>query len=584
MVCAGVGLPSRMQAQSNPNLVVVNYTTNNASALHPGFAGFTTELLGGGVEFGDTNMQRLAQELSPGWLLYPAGTTGDAFNWATGLTEQSWVDQITAKGNPIAANLAQGTYQALRGKGGVRFTEFAKLATNVGGAQIIVCVNAFTDTPQSAGALAQFAASNHIAVAVWELCNEPYLFKGATNFFLSGSDYATKMKPYRDAIKAADPNAVVAVFFSDPGLPGTSWDSALANYPDRYWDAVVYHHYPRLPSGGSFAELMALDNGCLYSNTTRFVTNHLVTDNGPTVQFLITEFSANLGNGDGTQNPPTSTLYGGIYCAEYVMRLSSVPRMSFAGSYQLVNGSGVDLTNRYWNAVLKAATNGYVTNTIGLPFGYFLSAQGTAEGVAYGALNRSAAAYPTTVSTNGPTVSMDITASLQISAVYAQAYQGADGRSRYLLLTNKGSNAVPVQITEDGSALTNQFTETFVTGPDPAQVNTNPPHNNIVMQTNSAANPITLPPYSVVRLQWTPTVPASGGPGVEAPRLAAVVLGGDVVIDLTGTPGATYVLQQSQNLKNWADVQTLSTSATGAAPAFTPTAGATKKFYRAISR
>jgi hypothetical protein len=48
---------------------------------------------------------------------------------------------------------------------------------------------------------------------VWELSNEPYLFP---TFFATGADYIAKMKPYRDAIKAADPNAIVSIFFADP--------------------------------------------------------------------------------------------------------------------------------------------------------------------------------------------------------------------------------------------------------------------------------------------------------------------------------------------------------------------------------
>jgi len=110
-----------------------------------------------------------------------------------------------------------------------------------------------------------------------------------------------------------------------------------------------------------------------------------------------------------------------------------------------VDGSGVDTTNQFWNAVTKAASGGYVTNTVGLPFGYFLSAQGCGEAVAYWALNRATAVYATTVGTNGPVVPMDTNGISTMPAVYAQAYQGGNGR-RYLLLTNKGSNAVPVQI------------------------------------------------------------------------------------------------------------------------------------------
>ena len=60
------------------------------------------------------------------------------------------------------------------GKGGASFSDFAALAAAVGGAKIIVSVNAYTDTPQSAGAFAKYALTNHIPVAVWELANEPY--------------------------------------------------------------------------------------------------------------------------------------------------------------------------------------------------------------------------------------------------------------------------------------------------------------------------------------------------------------------------------------------------------------------------
>jgi hypothetical protein len=72
----------------------------------------------------------------------------------------------------------------------------------------------------------------------------------------------------------------------------------------------------------------------------------------------------------------------------------------YAGSYQLVNPSGVDTTNDFRNALTHAAANNIVTNTVGLPFGYFLSAQGSAEAVAFWAINRSSAVYATTVSNN----------------------------------------------------------------------------------------------------------------------------------------------------------------------------------------
>jgi hypothetical protein len=566
----GLGLVPQIRAQTNTNVVLVAFTTLNSTPLNAGFAGFTTEVLGTGVEFGDTNMQRLATTLSPGWVLFPGGTTADAFDWSTGLTVQSWVDQLGAFGDTTASNLSQGTYEALIGKGGAWFTNFAGMAENIGGARIIVCINAFTDTTNSAGGFAQFALSNHIPVAVWELCNEPYLFQGTNNFFANGADYANKMKPYRDAIKAADSNAVVAVFFTDPGLPGPAWNKALGKYTNQYWDAVAYHHYPRLPTNSSFADLMALDNGILLSNAISYVTNDLMTNNRANVTYLLTEMGPTLGNGDGTQNLPTSTLYAGIYASEYVMRLSTIPQMSFAGSYQLINPAGVDETNKYRNAVTTAAAGHYVTNTIGLPFGYFLSAQGTAEGVAYWALNRSTAVCPTTVGATGPIVPTDTSGAGTMPAVYAQAYQGGNGK-RYVLLTNKGSNAVPVQITQDGVLLSNQFLETFVTASDPSVVNANPPRNNVAIQTSNATNLITVPEYSVMRLEWTVF-------NVPQPVLGIASPPPGFGLQWTGLTNVTYAVEATTNFGMWATLGKVSNTVTNFS--FTDVNTETLRFYR----
>ncbi len=564
-----------IQAQSNTN-VVVAFVTTNSTPLNVGFAGFTTELLGRGEEYGDTNMQRFAAMLSPGWLLFPAGTTGDAFNWQTGLTDTNWVNAIGMTENPgnNASNLTATTVQALLGKGGVWFTNFAGLADNLGGAKIIVCINGFTDTnPADAGAFAAFALSNHIHVSAWELCNEPYLFQGSNNFFPSGADYANDMLPYNNAIKAADSNAVVAVFFSDPARPGMSWDNALKRYgaTNQYWNAVVYHYYPELPTNAPIDDLMALDNGILFSNSALYVTNVLMQDSASNTTFLLTEMNPNLGNGDGGQNLPTSSLYGGIYDTEYIMRLSTCPSVSFAGSYQLVDGSGVDTTNDFWNAVTTAAADGYVTNTVGLPFGYFLSAQGSAQAVAYWAINRSTAVYATTVGTNCPVVPMDTNGLTSMPSIYALAYQGDNGR-RYVVLTNKGSNAVPVQITQDGTNLMNPLLETFVTGADPSAVNSNPPTNNIVIQSMIATNPMTIPGYSVVRLEWS-VFP------VPPPVLSLAVTHAAQNLQWVGLTNVVYNVEGATNLlDNWTAFGRITGAVTNFA--FTNWSSTPRQFYR----
>jgi hypothetical protein len=306
-------------------------------------------------------------------------------------------------------------------------------------------------------------------VAAWELCNEPYLFSGAGGFFLNASNYLDLMKPYRDAIKTANSNAAVAIFFSDAGFPNATWDNGLASYTNKYWDMVTYHHYPQVGTNVTFADLVAMDNSVLISQTTNRVVNYLMPKNNSNVTYMVTEYdplSGQTGNGPTTDG----TLYGGIYAAEYAMRMSSLPQVMFIGSHELQDSNGIDLTNDQNAAVITAYDQGRTTNTAGLSFGFYVTAQAAGEAVANWAFIRSKAVYSTTVS-GGPTVA--ISGGETIPAVYAQAYQGGNGK-RYVVLTNKGATNGPVQIVQDGVVLTNQFLETFVTGSDPGATNSSP--------------------------------------------------------------------------------------------------------------
>jgi hypothetical protein len=306
------------------------------------------------------------------------------------------------------------------------------------------------------------------------------------------------MKPFRDAIKTADSNAVVALFFSDAGHPNAAWDNALASYTNQYWDAVTYHHYLSPGSLTNFNDLIALANGVLVSNATSQVTNYLMPRNQTNVVYLITEYDPASGSG----GPLDGTLYGGIYAAEYALRMSTIPQMRFVGTHQILNDAGIDETNNNLNVVNAAYNHGTTTNTAGLNFGFFLSAQAAGEAVANGALYRSIQVYATTT-TGGPTV--PTAGSNSVPAVYAQAYQGGNGK-HYVVLINKCASNLLASIKQDGvtqgNANTNKFLETFVTGADPSLTNSSPPPNNVQIQTQTGRNPITLPPYSVMRVEW----------------------------------------------------------------------------------
>ena len=272
----------------------------------------------------------------------------------------------------------------------------------------------------------------------------------------------------------------------------------LAGYTNKYWDVVTYHQYISPGNLSNFDDLMALANGNLATNTTSYVTNYLMPLNNADVTYIITEQDAASGHG----GPLNGTLYGGIYSAEYALRMSTLPQVKYVASFQLQSAAGIDVTNNNFHAANVAYNNGYTTNTAGLNFGFFLSAQAAGEAVADGALYRSTQVYATTT-TGGPTV--PTAGSNAVPAVYAQAYQGGNGKN-YVVVINKGASNLLASIKQDGvtqgNANTNQFLETFVTGADPSLTNSNPPPNNVQIQTQTGGNPVTIPPYSVLRLEW----------------------------------------------------------------------------------
>jgi len=467
----------------------IDIDTTRTTPLHSNFSGFNDEVVFP-AEFFDYRLENLAAQLSPGWVRYPGGSFSDAFRWQTGLMVPSWAAQF--QGTNIATLLTEAV-PWVNGKGGGSFVDGANRADFLG-AKLIVCVNAFTDTPQSAGQMAAFARANHIPVAVWELANEPYLYK---QFFPTGADYVAMMKPYRDAIKAADPDAVVAVFFMDAGdtTANPAWDQSIVNYPDQYWDAITYHHYPPQSSGG-FSQWMADENAVLASKSSAYVTGYLAPLNPPGTKFLISEFlPSNDGLGTGT-SVTDGTLYGAIYAAEYVMRMSAVPSMLHVGMHALTGTRGVYAATTHYLEVQNAYNEGTTIDTLTLNFGFYTTAQPQGLAVLNGVVQNATQVDATTV-TGGATV--PATGLGQIPALYAQAYTSAIGQQS-VVITNKGAAAQQVTIRVNGTPVSGTLPVQFIAGSDPAAVNTASNPGTVSVQTAVSANPVTVPAYSVVRV------------------------------------------------------------------------------------
>jgi hypothetical protein len=219
---------------STPVPAAIDINTTVTTPISPGFSGVSTDL-GLPIEYWDYRFNALASTIGFGWVRFPGGSSSDIYNWQTGEDEQSWFAQFPASSG-VGGDAT--TMALVAGRGGAKLIDAANRA-NLLGAPLIICVNGYTDTAASAGQLAAFVKANQIQVTAWELSNEPYLY---STFFATAAAYLDAMKPYRDAIKAVDPNAIVAVFVTDQAHPGAAtdpWNVAVAAYANKYWDAIT---------------------------------------------------------------------------------------------------------------------------------------------------------------------------------------------------------------------------------------------------------------------------------------------------------------------------------------------------------
>ena len=488
--------------------------------LQRGFSGVNDDL-GFPVEYWDPVFNALAAQVHYGWIRFPGGASGDAYNWQTGEVPTSWLSQFTE-------NYANGPNADLdllvAGRGGARLEDAAARARLLG-ATLIVCVNAFTDTPASIGRLAEYVRDHHIPVGAWELANEAYLFtetrSGAAPFWTDAADYIAKMRPYAEAIRRVDPDAMLSIF-ADPKAAelGTGkraqWDADIASFvashpSDVYWDALTVHYYPTLDTNLSFNEWIEAETGVLVSKATQIVNHDLQPLSLPRTRVLVTEFDATLPGADGIKQPD-GTLWGGIYATEFIMRLSSLPQVIFVGPDALKHYSGVDynLKNQkeIYDTVTAAAAAHTPLDTVSLDseFGFYLSAQATALSVLDGALERATAVLATKVS-GGPTVAVTGTGKpagctndcTPAPALYAMTYR-RDEDSLALVITNKGGTSVSLTIRMSGAIQRGPFIARFVSNAN-ADATNGPDHpSEVAVQTMQSADQVVVPPFSVLRV------------------------------------------------------------------------------------
>jgi hypothetical protein len=502
------------------NPVIIKIKAQGASPIAPGFSGFNTPQPRNGVEYYDPKFIAAATPLRAGWLRYPAGTASMDFDWTTGHTNTAWMNSLIGGSPPPVAgppaNILTVSAPLTQAKGGVLFSDFAAFASTLK-ANAVVCFNSFTDdNPGSATQMALTAQSYGLNVLEWELGNEAYFYP---LIYPTVADYAASSNSYFNDIVTGAPAATVGLFSggwyagtpncqSPPAPPQPcfpDWDIGLSSVSPQYWNAASTHIYPIVTRQSTQNTMLAL-NGVLAYGSTDYIDSYLIPLVGANTPIFITEL--NCCSQDGSVF--LTYLYNGIFLAEYIARLSTVPNVKAVGVNALYTDNTdyhglIRSVNDYESYLLGqvAANPDFSTDTAtdpNTPFQFYHSAPGLAMEVANLAINSGTQMWPTTV-TGGSTVAISGFSGGRIPAVYAQTYVAANGR-HYLLITNKSSTPQTATIVLNGALVQATMNLVYVSNASPSAANTAQSPNNVQIQTTTSSNPIQLAPYSVTTVWW----------------------------------------------------------------------------------
>jgi len=532
---------------------VVTVNTQTQMLFPTCFSGFNYDLAASPVPYNNTSFQMAVKSFSPGVLRYPGGTISDTFNWRIGGYDLSLDGNAPAwtmnnifrayntevKGVKHWAHECEEKSQICMSKGGLPLADLVNLAKRIGDLKIVICVNTITDTPHSAHDLAYRVAKERMPVTVFSLGNECYSIISPTGkptellglstaeipsnvsgTFISGEDYAEKMIPYYDAIKSGyrdagvnPERAIVAVtgdsikmYDIDPGnhMNKSKWDNGLIHFAKtnargQYWDAVDLHEYvTRAPTLDASIKRC---NSYLVFGADSYINNVWQPYCKPGTKFLFTEYAAN--------DELDGTLYGGLFCAEFAIRLSRLPGVLHVMNHlrRTLDGIYVPDYKTWENKLIEATKSGHKLDLSQVDFRPIISTQIVVQRVANVALNNSDGLFKTTVA-GGPDVPAGFNETVQIPAINAQAYHGKNGRN-YLLLVNKGSGAVSVQLEIDHNDAT-RFKVFRVSGNNPAlrTTITAPEGENeskpdgLEILSSEINGELSLPGYAIARLEW----------------------------------------------------------------------------------
>jgi len=481
--------------ESGPAVVSIDTTHRLPLPSRRHFAGGNMQIMFSGQSYTDPKMRSMLAGLDLGWMRFPAGTMDDAWDWRTGQMKPEWIAKFKNEKEVLYQRFVFAD-EVLRAKGGNTLDDYATLVKTLRtsskgtpGSEVthtIGVVNTFTDTPESAAALALEAEKKGLHVDVWELGNEPFYFK---DFYPTGAAYLKSAEPFAKAIKAAVPSAKVAVYVQR----NDAWLESMASYKTRYWDELYWHPYPGAKDSGDVGEKMAFYNTFLADTTNRWVDQDVVKLFGSDMQMEISEYG--IGAMRGSQ-------YAAVFLAEFMLRFSSDPHVTQAGMHILVGRQGngdnaIALTNDHTDELVAAAKIGKTIDTTKLDFGFYYTPYGLEMQLVDPVIGTSDAVFPTLV-TGGASVDAG---TVRIGAVYAQAFRSAGGEN-HLLLTNKCGTPQTVQVIMDGKLAHATFHARSTSSLNPEAENSPLKQEEVKIIPSTFRDTLVVPPYGVMDAVW----------------------------------------------------------------------------------
>ncbi|REE00163.1 fibronectin type III domain-containing protein [Marinoscillum furvescens] len=457
----------------------INLSDEGGHALIKGASGFNVRIADKVWSYTHPDFIAAVDSMKPGWLRYFSGTMGDAFNAATGLYDYDYAWQFDHQKQYLNG------YAFTHVKGPHTVADLYQVLGRVGG-KLVVTINGFTETPEIAAELARFCKNNHIEVEAWQFCNEPYFYVPNRDryWWNDGADYAAKMKPFADSIRAVFPDAKLALNFTWDGIWGFMRE--IHSYQEeegRYWNVFSKHSYaPHIGGRESAESAYRRGNTKLIQATSLKAMKQIEDFTWEGVPLMVTEF--------GTWNRALSRIYSAVYNAEYTLRQLEHENAFLIGSHEISNKAH---PAKGWNdEVLEAFRSGKELNTDSLRTGIRFSDEGKAIYLVHQATNQSDFTFKSET-INGPMVPGMKGA--EEKGWYARGFKGV-GAYDYLVICNRSGETISPAISYNGKPLDGTLEGMHIFNEDGKG------RASEIMSFTSRAADFQVKPYSVTFVKW----------------------------------------------------------------------------------